>query len=828
MLNSAPIAPAAPAMRADRRPRYQVVLVGAALALTVLGAIGAALWSARVQEIAAWRAQLSNLSLVLAEQTSQELSAAYLILDTLADEVQSARIGDAAGLRAALATREMHQALRNKIAALPQIDVATIVGADGQVLNFSRAFPAPPIDLSERDYFKERRDNPLTGVFISAPVRNKGNGQWTFYLSKRLNDPHGRFLGMVLVGLSSSFLSNFYQKISLGEGATISLYRRDFTLLASWPHQDGLMGKANRSGTSYQLIEVAHQKQGVMISAAPRFSAAGASVVRMGAARVLEHYPLIVNVTVTERLFLAQWRQFSATLLLVALASLLAIGSAFRALYRSMARRDQDLLVMQQLKTEAEAASHAKSEFLAMMSHEIRTPLTAIIGFAETLDGASAPAVRREASEVIVRNGHHLLSIINDILDISKIEAGRLHLEHLPFSPLEIVQALATVMRAQAGAKGVVFRTVVDYPLPEQVMGDPTRWRQVLFNLCSNAVKFTEQGSVQLTLSYDRARARLLCSVQDTGIGISEAQREGLFAPFAQADGAVARKYGGTGLGLHLVRRLARKMGGEVEVSSREGEGSLFSVAVAAAPAAPPRWLDAAPAPAAAQAPARAAPRLRGRVLLAEDGADNRTLICAMLGALGLEVLVAEDGARAVELGLAEHVDLILMDIQMPVMDGIQATAVLRASGYGGPVVALTANVMAEDVRRYLASGFSRCVGKPIVRAELESLLGELLGAPGTARRALADLPEYDALCALFAQRWPGQLAQLAAHGAAAEWAAAAALAHQIRGSAGSFGHAEAGRLAGRLEQCVRQDDYPGAARALDALLALEGAGACA
>jgi signal transduction histidine kinase/CheY-like chemotaxis protein len=820
---SAATAPAIPVPRAARPPRYVMLAAGAALALAVLGAILAALWSARVQEIEAWRLQLSNLALVLAEQTSQEVASAYLILDLLAAEVEGTAAGsDAAGLRAALATRATHQALRDKIAALPQIDVASIVDANGQVLAFSRAHPAPPIDLRERDYFRERRDNPLPGVFISAPVRNKGNGQWTFYLSKRLNDARGRFLGVVLVGLSSSFLSKFYQKISLGEGTSIALYRRDFTLLARWPQQDSLLGQVNRSGTSYQLIELAHQRHGVMISAGPRFAAGGASVLRMGAARVLERYPLIINVTVTEQLFLARWRQMSATLLLVALASLVAIGSALLALARALQRRDQDWQALAQLKTEAEAASHAKSAFLAMMSHEIRTPLTAIIGFAETLDGDSAPAARRTAAEVIVRNGHHLLQIINDILDISKIEAGRLQFEHLPFSPLEVVQALDTVLQVQAAAKGIVLRTVIDYPLPEQVMGDPTRWRQVLFNLCSNAVKFTEQGSVELTVGYDAARGQLLCSVQDTGIGMSEAQRAQLFAPFVQADDAVARKYGGTGLGLHLVRRLARKMGGEVSVSSQLGAGSLFVVAVAAAPATPARWLQTAPAPVPAPAAAPAV-RLRGRVLLAEDGPDNRSLICAMLGALGLDVLVAEDGARAVELALAEQVDLILMDIQMPVMDGIEATAVLRASGYGGPVVALTANVMAEDVRRYLASGFSHCVGKPIARAELEALLGELLGAQAPARPALADLPDYGELCAVFTRRWPQQLAALAAHGAAAEWAALAALAHQVRGSAASFGHAEAGRLAGVIEQCVRQGEHDGAARALAALLAHEG-----
>lgn len=799
------------------------------LVLAVITTFGAAIWIARTQAVDEWQQQVDNLALVLSEQTAQEIKAAFIVLDSIAESMQGDDIFTDQQMRERMGSAAWHASLRDKISGLPQVDVATVAAANGDVVNLTRTYPPPQpaINLFDREYFQAHVQHPDLGMYISAPVRNRSNGQWTFYLSRRLSGPNGEFLGLALVGFSSTILANFYQKISLGEGATVALYRRDAMLMARWPREDAGMGRiAGRmrvaaSGAWLDNID----------AVAKRATRAGA-LPRLGASRLIDKFPLVIHVSVTDQLYLAQWRRFSAALALAGAISVLAIMAAFLVLIRSLKRREHDMEEMRDLKSVAEAANRAKSAFLAMMSHEIRTPLTAIIGFADMMGSDGPAAKRRDSAAIISRNGHHLLTIINDILDISKIEAGRLQFEQLPFAPLEVANSVAAIMAGQAEGKGIGFRLEVNTALPALVLGDPTRLRQILFNLCGNAVKFTEHGGVQLALAYDIASERLLCRVTDSGIGMSADQLSMLFQPFTQADSAVARKYGGTGLGLYLVEQLALRMGGAVRVSSTPGRGSVFDVEIQAHCAPGAGWVEQPAPPAAAGATATAAPaptlqlQLRGHLLLAEDSSDNRRLLGAFLDSLGLSHEAVDNGAHALEMGSCQHFDLILMDIRMPVLDGLKATEALRARGVGTPIIALTANLMQEDLARYAAAGFDRSIGKPIDFAALGAAIASLLGQAAPAVPAtLGGNPGMDAALAEIRADFTGslspRLAQLAAlveQGALAE---AAELAHQLRGAGGSFGYPGLSRGARLVETAADAGDGAGATLALQQLLAL-------
>jgi PAS domain S-box-containing protein len=378
----------------------------------------------------------------------------------------------------------------------------------------------------------------------------------------------------------------------------------------------------------------------------------------------------------------------------------------------------------------AEAASRAKSEFLANTSHEIRTPLTAILGYTDMLLDRDITAGERLAHvEAIRRNGEHLLAVMNDILDLSKIEAGKMTLEQVACSPILLVSEVTDLMRSRAAAKGLAFDVEWRGPLPERITTDPTRLRQILLNLVSNAVKFTERGGVHVRVSLEaadeRGRRLLRIDVTDTGIGMTPEQQAGLFQPFMQADASTTRRFGGSGLGLLITRRLADLLGGEVRLESTLGLGSTFSVTVDAGSLDGVRMIDrpAAARPLAA-APAAPTEPLACRVLLVEDGPDNQRLIATILRKAGAEVTVAGNGQAGCDLVReatlrGEPYDVVLMDMQMPVLDGYAATAELRRAGYQRPVIALTAHAMQGERERCLAAGCDDFVCKPISRPAL-------------------------------------------------------------------------------------------------------------
>ncbi len=555
-------------------------------------------------------------------------------------------------------------------------------------------------------------------------------------------------------------------------------------------------------------------------------------------------------------------------LLSVMIAPLLSI-LLIRPLRRALERQRHAEREALESKDAAQHANVAKSEFLAKMSHEIRTPMTAILGYTDLLSGSDITLSDRDNYlTVIRRNGEHLLQLINDILDLSKIEAGKLSMEMCPCDVASVIADVASMMRVRAEQKGISLSVEYTGEFPETIVTDSVRLRQALVNLVGNAVKFTERGGVRIVVTFlpqcSGGEAAVQIQIIDTGTGVPPEKLEKLFEPFAQADISTSRKYGGTGLGLAITRHITALLGGKMTLESTLGQGSTFVLTV------PTGSLDGVkmlkkPGEAVQSKSASTAEQsidensLAGlRILLAEDGRDNQLLISAVVRKAGAEVEIAENGLVAVEKASptgAATFDVILIDMQMPEMDGYNATRILREKGLTCPIIALTAHTMTGDKERCLAAGCTDYCSKPINRPLLITTIARHAGRlPGTVvsresadriadkdtrldpiRSELAEDLHVADIIDDFVSRLPGQIRAMREALMNGHDEELQRFAHQLKGAGGGFGYPSLTEAAGVLESAAKTADTELANLTLDklntlcrAVLAGRGAGALA
>lgn len=488
-------------------------------------------------------------------------------------------------------------------------------------------------------------------------------------------------------------------------------------------------------------------------------------------------------------------------------------------------------IALEKAKQESEQASELKSAFVANISHEIRTPLTGIMGFTEQII-ADSPNDRHQLDLLgrVLISGRHLLSLINNVLDVSKIEADKLDIEVTEFNIFELFNDVVSLLSTQAADKNLELVFNYIYPIPQYVRTDSTRLKQVLLNLASNAIKFTESGSVQIDVKYLAANSSIEVVVADTGIGMSEDVAQSLFQPFMQADVSISRRFGGTGLGLVISKNLAHLLGGDISVTSEIGKGSqsIFDFKINADNGElniiqinslldlakeqgqifgfidVQKNQDMVKTDVESQIP----PETKGKVLVAEDVVDNQYLFKLLLDSLSLTYEIVSNGEQAIEKALTDEFDLILMDMQMPVMGGLEATSLLRQAGIDTPIYALTANVMKEDLQRHLAAGCNGTIAKPIDRDAFIILVRSVLNNieevdyPALPKEKLDEL-KRDYLLQLTEQSTliSRYLTNMDLLGLMSEF-------HKIKGSAGSYDLVVLSSLAGQIEHfCVENKD---------------------
>ncbi len=687
------------------------VLIGGIVALGLAIIIGnvAFLYEYRQSTLKTAEAELGRYTLTLSEQADRSFKSLDLVMSSVSDYLIRRGVNDASSYQNNVTDFDTHLFLKDKLSGLPQIDAVTMIDKNGKLLNFSRFWPIPKVNVSDRDYFKALKADPNLETYISEPVPNRGDGTWVIYLARRLNDPNGDFMGLILGAISLQYFENFFGATSSTASTTVMLTRQDGLLLAQFPSTKDIGKKVSRPISKALAEGGTYRDEGVK-HAAPSILTAS----------TLSNYPMVISAGLDEATALSDWRRITRLLVIMSIAC--GIVVILSSVFISRWWRAQA-----QAARAAEAANATKSSFLAMMSHEIRTPMNAVLGLASCLLDTKLDEEQRKSVSAIYNAGDNLLGILNDILDFSKLEAGKVVLEPVDFSPHHLVEGLLPIVEPQASAKGLNFGFQSDPMIPKAIRGDAGRVRQVLLNIMSNAIKFTDTGRVMVEMrldKYDSDMATIAWSVTDTGIGIPPERVSELFKDFMQADNSITRRFGGSGLGLAICKRLVVQMGGTIDVTSEVGRGTTFVFRIAF-PVIKIETEDTTAVKSSKGIDLSASLRTLGRqcrIVVADDDATNRLVVANMLKPFDFQIHFAANGMEAVGLVSTLPVDFVLMDMRMPEMDGIQATRSIRSKGgdfLNLPIIAFTANAFGEDRAACIEAGMNDFVVKPVRKATL-------------------------------------------------------------------------------------------------------------